>query len=100
MVYNVEVTDFAFGQLDYIINELMNPEAAANVLDDFDEAIHDLKVSAGAFKLCDEPELAEHGYRKYNLKRHRYILLYRLIDHDVFIDRIYHELQDYQNLEA
>ena len=104
MVYNVEVTDYALDQLDnilnYIINQLDNPDAASAVVDDFDEAIKKLERTAGSLKLCEESELAQHGYRRYHLARHRYILLYRIDGKNVFIDRIYHELQDYQNLEA
>ena len=104
MVYNIEITDFAFKQLDsilnYIINQLQNPDAAAAVMDDFDEAIIKLERSAGSLKPCEEAELAQHGYRRYHLARHRYVLLYRIDGRNVFIDRIYHELQDYHNLEA
>ena len=104
MAFNVHITDFAYDQLDqildYITNRLLNPEAAANVLEDVDIALEKLETSASAVKLCDEPELAQHGYSKYLLEKHRYILLYRIEGRDVFIDRIYHELQDYLNLES
>ena len=104
MVYNVEVTDFAFAQLDNILDyirfKLMNPDATAGVMEDFDEAIEKLEKAAGSFKICEEEELAQHEYRRYHLARHRYVLLYRIDGQNVFIERIYHELQDYQNLEG
>ncbi len=61
---------------------------------------YNVEIADIAFALCIEPELARHGYRKYNLPHHKYILLYRVIGQRVFIDRIYHELQDYKNLES
>lgn len=104
MAYKVQITDFAWNQLnnitDYIYYSLKNPEVAERVLDDFYEAVDTLEKSAGAFALYEEPELAQHGYIRYHLQKHRYILLYRLEEDNVFIDRVYHELQDYQNLEA
>lgn len=104
MVYNVEVTDYAFDQLDnilnYIVNQLQNPDAASAVMNDFDEAINKLKRTAGSINICEEAELAQHGYRRYRLAQHRYILLYRIEGEKVFIDRVYHELQDYKNLEV
>lgn len=104
MTYNVNVTDFALAQLDnildYIADRLMNPDAATRVMEDFDEAIENLEKAAGSFKMCEEEELARHEYRRYHLARHRYVLLYRIDGKNVFIERIYHELQDYQNLEV
>ena len=104
MVYKVAVTNFAWNQLnnitDYIVYDLMNPDAAESVLDDFEKAVDKLEKTAASFALCSEPELAQHGYRRYHLESHRYILLYRIVGQDVFIDRVYHELQDYQNLET
>ena len=104
MTYRVKITDCALGQLDeildYIVNELGNPDAAARVLRDYDNAIEKLEKAAAAFPICAEPELAQHNYRKYHLEKHRYILLYRIAGQEVFIHRIYHELQDYFNLEA
>ena len=103
MVYKITITDFAFEQLnnitDYIFYNLMNPDAAERVLDDFENAMDKLRRTAGLFALCEEPELAQHGYRRYHFERHRYILLYRIVGQEIFIDRVYHELQDYQNLE-
>lgn len=32
-----------------------------------------------------------------NFLNHRYFMLYRIVDNVVFIDKIFHELQDYEN---
>lgn len=32
-----------------------------------------------------------------NFLNHRYFMLYRIEDHVVFVDNIFHELQDYEN---
>ena len=65
MEYDVKITDYALTQFDnileYIVNRLMNPDAAARVMEDFDEAIEKLETAAGSFKPCEEEELAQHG---------------------------------------
>ena len=53
---------------------------------------------AGSLKLCDDPELQALGYRTIHLKRHRYFLLYKIIDDIVRVDGIYHDLQDYESV--
>ena len=104
MAYKVIITDFARDQLDaiidYVVYELRNEEAADRIIDDFETAIETLEISANAFAKCTEPPLAQHSYYKYHLEKHRYVLLYRISGKKVIIDRVYHELQDYQNLEG
>lgn len=102
MVYNVILTEFAEKQLDNIIRyvavDLCNASAADSILLDVEEAISQLSFSANVYAPCTEPELKLYNYIRYHLRRHRYIMLYRIEGKDVFIDRIYHELQDYRYL--
>lgn len=48
-------------------------------------------------KLCDNPRLRQLEYRRINFLNHRYSMLYRIVDNVVFVDNIFHELQDYEN---
>lgn len=102
MAYNVILSDFAKQQLDdilfYICMMLGNETAARSVLQDAENAIQKLAHVAHSLKICDEPELAQYGYRKIHFSSHRYIMLYTIAGKEVHIDRIYHELEDYQNL--
>ena len=36
-------------------------------------------------------------YHRINFLNHRYFMLYRIVDDIVFVDNIFHELQDYEN---
>ena len=74
-----------------------NLQAAENVLDDFEKTIQYLTKEAGAHKLCDHPRLRSFGYRRIRFLSHRYFMLYRIEKETVIIDRIFHELQDYEN---
>ena len=101
MTYKVVVTRDAEEDLDnfikYLITEKMNSQAAENVLDDYDATIESLKHVAGSLKLCDNPKLRQLEYRRINFLNHRYFMLYRIVDQIVFVDNIFHELQDYEN---
>lgn len=74
-----------------------NKQAAKNVLDDFENTIKKLKYVASSLKVCDNPRLQSLGYRRINFQQHRYFMLYRIENDVVYVDDIFHELQDYEN---
>lgn len=83
--------------LDYIFYELENVPAAFSVEQDMKETIVRLSHAANSLKLCDEPKLKALGYRVIHFKRHRYFMLYKIINDCVYVIGIYHDLQDYEN---
>ena len=83
--------------IQYLLFEKKSEQAAQNVLDDFEKTRDSLKMIAGSLKICENPELAKSGYRRINFFSHRYFMLYRIEDDIVYIDNIFHELQDYEN---
>ena len=83
--------------IKYLIVEKESVQAAENVLNDYDATIESLKHVAGNLKLCDNPRLRHWEYRRINFLNHRYFMLYRIVDNVVFVDNIFHELQDYEN---
>lgn len=101
MDYKVVVTRDAEEDLEhfieYLIIEKENIQAAENVLKDYDATVESLKHVAGSLKLCDNPRLHQLEYRRVNFLNHRYFMLYRIVDNVVFVDNIFHELQDYEN---
>lgn len=101
MVYNVFVTIDAEEDLNryikYLLFDKRSEQAARNVLDDFEVTVEKLKTVAGSLKLCENPRLKELGYHRINFLSHRYFMLYRIEDNNVFVDNIFHELQDYEN---
>lgn len=101
MDYKVIVTKDAEEDLDrfvqYLVMEKKSPQAARNVLDDYDSTIESLKHVARSLKLCDNPRLNQLEYHRINFLNHRYFMLYRIVEHTVFVDSIFHELQDYEN---
>ena len=101
MDYKVVVTSDAEADLDsfvrYLLFEKENTQAAQNLLDDFDSTRRMLERIAGSLKMCENPRLKKLGYRRINFLSHRYFLLYRIAEDVVYIDAIFHELQDYEN---
>ena len=101
MDYKVVVTRDAEEDLEsfikYLVFEKESMQAAENVLNDYDATIESLKHVAGSLKLCDNPRLRQLEYRRINFLNHRYFMLYRIEDKGVFVDNIFHELQDYEN---
>ena len=93
MDYKVVVTSDAEEDLDrflqYLLFEKKNEPAAGNILDDFGDTLNCLKNVAGSLSLCENQRL--------RALRHRYFMLYRIEENTVFIDDIFHELQDYEN---
>ena len=74
-----------------------NKQAAKNVLDDFENTIKKLQYVASSLKVCENPRLQSLGYRRINFQQHRYFMLYRIENDIVYVDDIFHELQDYEN---
>ncbi len=102
MHYNVVVTIDAEQDLDhflwYLIFKKENKQAALNVLNDFEKTKDKLSLVAGSLPDCERPRLKKQGYKRMNFLHHRYFLLYRLEENTVFIDHIFHELQDLDNI--
>lgn len=81
----------------YLLLEKKSEQAARNLLNDFEETKASLTNVAGSLKLCDNPKLRELGYHRINFLSHRYFMLYRIENDTVYVDNIFHELQDYEN---
>lgn len=101
MDYKVVITEDAEEDLDryvrYLLFEKKSRQAAGNLLDDFEATKVSLSRVAGSLKECENPRLRELGYRRINFLTHRYFMLYRIERDIVFVDNIFHELQDYEN---
>lgn len=100
MAYKVVVTadeEDLNQYIRYLLTVKKSDQVAKNVLDDFEAVIQNLKSVAGSLKLCDNPRLKKLGYRRINFLSHRYFMMYRIVKDTVFIDSIFHELQDYEN---
>jgi len=84
--------------IQYLLHELENPQAATNVADDFDETIDQLSSVAGSLKLCNDGVLRAKGYRTIHLQKHNYLMVYSIHGDTAYVEGIYHDLQDYENI--
>ena len=88
MDYKVVVTSDAEEDLDRFLQYLLFEKK---------NTLNCLKNVAGSLSLCENQRLRALGYHRINFLRHRYFMLYRIEENTVFIDDIFHELQDYEN---
>ncbi len=102
--YNVIISPKALSQLnnyiDYIQYTLLNEQAAYSVWQDALETRDRLSEIAGNLKYCNHPQLKENKYRVIHFGHHRYTMIYRIEGQNVYVDAIYHQLQDYENIFA
>lgn len=101
MDYKVIITEDAELDMDnfvsYLLFEKKNEQAATSLIEDFEAAIITLTHAAESFKVCENQHLMELGYRRINFKSHRYFMLYRVEEDKVYVDNVFHELQDFEN---
>lgn len=102
MDYNVIISDLAQAQLDHIISYILltlkNEQAAQSILDDAQNTQLRLSHVAGSLKLCDNPRLRALDYRVIHFNRHQYVMIYRIVNAEVYGEGIYHSLQDYESI--
>ena len=100
MSFKVELSELASMQydkfLEYIYFVLKSPQAADNLMQDFDDTIEILEEQANHFGYCRSERLRKLGFHKIHLIKHRYLLVYRVKKDRVIIEGMYHELQDYE----
>ena len=100
--YKVITSPNALSQLDsyidYIQHTLLNEQAANAVWDDAVKTTTELENVAGSLRFCDDPDLKALGYRKISFIRHRYVMIYRIENNTAYVEAIYHQLQDYENI--
>lgn len=82
--------------VEYLLNDLKNPQAAAHFLDELDGIIDTIGNNPLLFARSAEPRLNRLGYRKVLFMN--YVALYVFETNLVRIARIFHQSQDYARL--
>ena len=100
MVYNIEVTDRTEKQIEnaiqYLAVNLKSMQAAKNLMEDINQAFALLKAVAASFSFCEDSYLASKGYRKFALKKHDYLIIYRVKENTVYLVGFFHILENYR----
>ena len=76
----------------------MNSQAADALMDDVIQTQQRLINMAVSLNYLRDRDLRTLGYKKIRLRKHRYLFIFRIQDDVAYIDAMYHELQDYENL--
>ena len=81
--------------LSYLINELCNPQAAGNLLDEVEAAYDALVENPEAFEMCRDQRLVELEYRKVQVGNYLMIYQYDSELDEINVLRFFHESQNY-----
>ena len=71
-------------------------QAAKNMMEDINRAFVLLKAFAASFSFCEDSYLASKGYRKFALKKHDYLIIYRVEENTVYLVVFFHILENYR----
>lgn len=83
--------------IDYLVYRLKNREAALHLLDNIQEIYDRLEENPRQFPECMDEYLSYLGYREAVLPDMRYVVIYKIEDHSVYILGVFHELEQYRN---
>lgn len=83
--------------LRYLRDHAKSQQAVKAVYNDYVEVRKTLQNIGGSLRLCEDEELAALGYHRINFKSHNYFLLYRVEGGNVYVDYMFHGLEDYKN---
>ena len=102
MTYKVVVLPAAELRLEryiaYTRDTLGNSDAARNIAKDARKTKKRLSECADVLPLCQNEKLADLGYRAIRFERYDFFMVYRIVDNTVYVDGMYHDLQDFESI--
>ena len=102
MIYNLIITERAEELLDhilyYIINQLKNPQAAGNLMDEIEHVYENLESSPKMYAFSEDTFLKSKGYRKAVVPHYDYVVIFRIEEEtkSVYIVGLFHDLELYK----
>lgn len=100
MAYKVEIAPLANKDLevilDYILRELSNPSAAADLLPEIESCYSNLEKMPEMYERCRDVRLKAMGYCRITVKN--YVIIYRVMESikTVYIMRCFYGGRDYE----
>ena len=101
-MYKVVITELANNDLEgivsYILEELISPVAATNLLKEIEKAYEHLSTNPLIYEVCRDARLAKDGYHRVVIKN--YVLIFKIDEKSkaVNILRFFYGAMDYINL--
>ena len=102
MAYKIEIAPLVNKDLeeilDYILRELSNPSAAADLLAEVESCYSNLEKMPEMYERCRDIRLKAMGYRRITVKN--YVIIYRVMESikTVYIMRCFYGGRDYEKL--
>lgn len=102
MAYKIEIAPLANKDLeeilDYILRELSNPSAVADLLAEIESCYSNLEKMPEMYERCRDTRLKAMGYRRITVKN--YVIIYKVMESikTVYIMRCFYGGRDYEKL--
>ncbi|MPW25780.1 type II toxin-antitoxin system RelE/ParE family toxin [Alkalibaculum sp. M08DMB] len=103
MKYKLTITERAEELLDhilnYIVNQLKNPQAASNLMNEIEHIFDNLECSPEMYAYSEDIFLKSREYRKVVVPHYDYVIIFRIDDDSrtVYIVGFFHDLELYKN---
>lgn len=101
MIYKLKITDHAEELLDqityHLIYRLQNTQAAYHLLDNIEKIYDRLLENPYQFPKSKDKHLSMNEYHEAILPEMNYIIIFKIIDHTVYVAGIFHQSENYQD---
>ena len=84
--------------IDYLRYVKKNLQAARNVMQDYKKTRERLSLVAGSLQDSENILLKRRGLRRMKFLKHDYFLLYKIDGDKAVVMKIFHALEDYENM--
>lgn len=95
LVFSSSIDNMVDSCMDYLINDIKNPDAASHLADEITEIYDRMEYDPYQFPRDRNSVLFMLGYRRVHLSSMRYHFEIRIVDHVVYVDGFFHDLEDY-----
>ncbi len=99
MVYNIITTDEMDMLLDrcvdYLLKKLKSEQAAKHLLDSVSEIYDNLEMNPKIYRLSEDSFMKALGYHEAKVPEMEYMIIYKVVESNVYILGIFHTLENY-----
>lgn len=99
MAYNIITTDEMDLLLDkcvaYLFKKFKNEQAASHLLSSMEIIYDNLETNPNIYRISNDPFMKSMGYHEAKIDDMDYMIIYKVVDNNVYILGIFHTLENY-----
>ena len=100
MAYRLAITERAAELIDKLVSHLLyeikSEQATIHLLNEIQKIYDRLEENPMQFPICRNIYLASKGYREAVVSEMSYIIIYKILENQVIIMGVFHQLENYQ----